>query len=88
MQGFIYSIKWWVDFPTTEYGGLLVVTAKDDGEAIQFLIEKSQANELGYGANQQKYILQIPLAVKNARRHRLHDQETGQPPEIVAQFTT
>ena len=92
MEGFIYIIKWWVAFPASEYGGLVVITAKDDDEAVQFLLDRSQErerdNHLGYGADEQENLLKIPLAVKSARKLRLHSQETGLPPEVVGKLIT
>jgi hypothetical protein len=34
---YIYSVDYWVSFPSSEYGGLFVVLAKDDAEAIELL---------------------------------------------------
>jgi len=89
MEGFLYIIKWWVAFPTSEYGGLVVLSAKDDEEAVQFLVNQSQEDKLGWhGATEPEAIMRIPLAVANADKLKLDATECGKPPKIIRKFIT
>ena len=89
MKGFIYIINWWIEFPTTEYGGLVVLSAKDDEEAVQFLVNQSQEDKLGWhGSTEPEAIMRIPLAVANAKKLKLDSTECGKPPQIVKKFIT
>jgi len=35
----LYSIDYWVPFPRSEYGGLVVVIAKDEDECYDLLVD-------------------------------------------------
>jgi hypothetical protein len=37
MKMHIYSVNYWVSFPSSEYGGLFVVLAENDAAAIELL---------------------------------------------------
>lgn len=34
---FVYTIDYWLDFPTTEYGGVIVVVADNDDECVSLI---------------------------------------------------
>lgn len=34
---YLYIVKWWEPFPRSEYGGLIIVVARDDAECIEIL---------------------------------------------------
>ncbi len=36
---YLYLVDYWVPFPTSEYGGLLTLIAKDDNECHDILLE-------------------------------------------------
>lgn len=36
---YLYLVDFWPSFPTSEYGGILAVVAKDDNEAHDILLE-------------------------------------------------
>jgi hypothetical protein len=36
---YLYLVDFWASFPTSEYGGILAVIAKDDNEAHDILLE-------------------------------------------------
>ncbi len=92
MEGFVYIVRYWVDFPTSEYGGLVIISAKNDEEAVQFLIDLSQGKDrdayLGYGSDEQEAILRIPMAVSEAVKVKMDASECGQPPKLLKKFTT
>lgn len=37
MKMYIYSVDYWVPFPSSEYGGMFTVLAEDDAAAIELL---------------------------------------------------
>ena len=37
MKMYIYSVDYWVSFPSSEYGGIFVVLAEDDARCIELL---------------------------------------------------
>jgi hypothetical protein len=42
---YIYLIDYWVPFPSSEYGGMISVIAKDDKECFDLLVEFNQFDE-------------------------------------------
>lgn len=42
---YIYLIDYWVPFPSSEYGGMISVIAKDDQECFDLLVEFNQFDE-------------------------------------------
>ena len=73
----LYIVDYWVPFPSSEYGGLVVLIAESDTEAFTIL---SQADF--YGEN---YVDRIMPNVVSAQKFALVDEyESG----IIDSFTT
>lgn len=79
---FLYVGKYWVPFPSSEYGGSWVVMAESEEQCISLLAE-AYADEDWYYPNL------IPDAVKNAQVFQLDENvATNQNPRIVDTFFT
>jgi len=75
---YLYLVDYWVPFPTSEYGGLLTLIAKDDNECHDILLEWRPECE-------DKYDNLIMEKVTNAPVFALAgEEESG----IVETFTT
>ena len=42
----IYCINWWIPFPSSEYGGILVISAKDRQELLKIMFESTDVYNL------------------------------------------
>jgi len=75
---YLYLVDYWVPFPSSEYGGLLNVIAKDDVECHDILLDwRDEYND--------KYDNLIMEKVTSAATYQLADNlESG----IVETFTT
>jgi len=75
---YLYLVDYWVPFPTSEYGGLLTLIAKDDNECHDLLLEwRDECDD--------KYDNLIMEKVTNAPVFALaSEEESG----IVETFTT
>jgi len=75
---YLYLVDYWVPFPTSEYGGLLTLIAKDDNECHDILLEwRDECDD--------KYDNLIMEKVTNAPVFALAgEEESG----IVETFTT
>ena len=75
---YLYLVDYWVPFPTSEYGGLLTLIAKDDNECHDLLLDwRDECDD--------KYDNLIMEKVTNAPVFELAgDQQSG----IVETFTT
>jgi len=73
----LYIVDYWVPFPSSEYGGVINLIAKDDTEAFELL-----ANEEGFDERYQSLIM--PNVVKAQKFELVDDYESG----IIDAFTT
>ena len=73
----LYIVDYWVPFPSSEYGGVINLIAKDDTEAFELL-----ANEEGFDERYQSLIM--PNVVKAQKFELVDDYESG----IIDSFTT
>jgi len=75
---YLYLVNYWVPFPSSEYGGLITVIAKNDDECDDILLEWRDECD-------SKYDNLIMEKVTNAQTYALaNDEESG----IVETFTT
>lgn len=66
----LYIVDYWVPFPTSEYGGVVNVIAKDDSEAFEILSNFEQFDNT--------YVDRIMPQVKRAQKFVLQDDyESG-----------
>jgi len=77
----LYLVNYWVPFPSSEYGGLQAVVAKDDEECYK-LIAEADVWEFDRQKNAEEL---IRARVKKASRFQLVG---GYLPEMVRSFTT
>jgi hypothetical protein len=70
----LYVVNYWVPFPSSVYGGLVVVIAESDDEACALLAPMDA-----------RYSHLIPKAVVDARRVPVDDEQRS---EILSEFTT
>lgn len=75
----LYIVNYWVPFPSSEYGGVVIVTARDDEEAIAILEEQYSDSW------DKKYNSSIRQAVKDAESYEL---DGCQKSEIAYEFLT
>lgn len=74
----LYIVDYWVPFPSSEYGGIINVIAKNDNECHDILLEWRDDYQNGYDGD-------IMEAVVNAPKlSLLDDVESG----IIQEFTT
>jgi hypothetical protein len=74
---YLYIVDYWVPFPSSEYGGLINLIAKNDTEAFEILVAEEQFDE--------RYVDRIMERVVNASKFALvDDYESG----ILEAFTT
>lgn len=74
---YLYLVDYWVPFPSSEYGGLVTLIAKNDTEAFEILSTEEQFDE--------RYVDRIMERVVNAQKFALVDEfESG----ILEAFTT
>ncbi len=79
---FLYVGEYWVEFPSSEYGGLWVVMAENDEQCIELL--RDARNYFG-----REYDDEIPEAVQKAKRFQLDENvEANKTPQIVDTFFT
>jgi hypothetical protein len=77
---YLYVIDYWVPFPTSEYGGLVLVTAPSDEDVIQ-LLSGRQWDYIGCDEMDQALV----EAVHDAARYEL---KGSYKTEIVKEFIT
>jgi hypothetical protein len=75
---YLYLVDFWASFPTSEYGGILAVIAKDDNEAHDILLEWRD----DYLNTYDGLIMQ---AVVDSQKFALVDEEESR---VVEAFTT
>lgn len=74
---YLYLVDYWVPFPSSEYGGLITLIAKNDTEAFEILSTEEQFDE--------RYVDRIMERVVNSQKFALVDEfESG----ILEAFTT
>lgn len=74
----LYLVDYWVPFPSSEYGGMVAVVAKDDHDCHDVLM--NWRDELD-----SQYDTQIITQVKRAPKFSLLDEEESR---VVEAFTT
>jgi hypothetical protein len=77
----LYLVNYWVPFPSSEYGGMQAVVAKDDEECYK-LIAEADTWEIGCHKNAEEL---IRARVKKAARFQLVGDHLE---EVVRSFTT
>lgn len=75
---YLYLINFWPKFPTSEYGGLVAVIAKDDNEVHDILLEWRDDYL-------DKYDSLIMQSVVDSQKFALVDEEESR---VVESFTT
>jgi hypothetical protein len=81
MNKTLFIVDYWVPFPMSEYGGVQVVIADDEAEAVQLLA----ALDMDYEKEEcPDYLDRIKAEVKKALRFPTHSPVS----EVVYQFTT
>lgn len=77
----LYIVDYWMPFPSSEYGGVTIVIAETDEEAVRYLAE-----EVGSYYKQQypNWHGMIERTVMDAKRYDIETDESG----IVYDFTT
>lgn len=73
----LYVLNYWVDFPSSKYGGLVVVVASNDAEC-ESLIRESFDIKTWWEGN-------LKSEIKGAQRFQVSLDTTS---EVVAGFTT
>lgn len=80
MKSTLYTVDYWVPFPSSENGGVYVVIAKDDEECFNLLKIKDKES-----LHSVDYDTELRLAIKHAYRFELaHSQES----RVVVAHTT
>ena len=77
----MYIVNYWVPFPSSEYGGMQVVIAKDDEECYK-IISEADMFETKYHKDAEEL---IRARIKKASRFAL---DGAYVPEMVRSFTT
>tara|TARA_R110002020_G_scaffold87507_2_gene215688 strand:- start:264 stop:530 length:267 start_codon:yes stop_codon:yes gene_type:complete len=85
----LYIIDYWVPFPSSEYGGMIVLIANNNKEAEQLLVEQSEERnniiDAHLGVRKGEYDANILLSVERASSFEL----SGNPDSgIVRTFLT
>lgn len=75
---YVYVVDHFVPFPSSEYGGMWVVVAKDDNECYDLLVEHDQ------GWNDSYYLKAMENVQKASKFALLDEQES----RVVDSFTT
>lgn len=81
---YIYLVKWWPPFPSSEYGGLIALIAANDEECKALLKERFRSEVKRHGSA-------FEVAVFEAKKLELAPPTLGLPPkdsEILEEFTT
>jgi len=79
----LYIIDFWIPFPSSEYGGVIIVTANTEEEVIELLINHK---EIKYNYHpSDNNIEKIKEAVKDATVYEISGNHT---PNIVKTFLT
>lgn len=79
---FLYVGEYWVEFPSSEYGGLWVVMAENDEQCVELLRDANNWFD-------REYDDEIPEAVQKAKRFQLDENvESNKTPRIVDTFFT
>ena len=81
MEMYIYSVDYWVHFPSSEYGGFFVVLAEDDDRCFEFL--NGYGNDPDLSSKKEKKA--IAAAVKAANKFLV---ETDRKSGVIAAFIT
>ena len=74
---YLYLVDYWVQFPSSEYGGVVSVIAENDQECHDLLRDSDDYDD--------RYTQKIMERVDNAHKFALVDEETSR---IVDSFTT
>jgi len=79
----IYIVKYWLPFPSSEYGGLEIVIASSEEECIHLLRKRVDSYSM---EEYPDYLNRITETVKQAKRFALADYKGD--PQVVAGFYT
>ena len=85
---YLYSVNFWVPFPDSEYGGLLIVTATSDEDCIDILMKAYEARGKGMCFIQSGYEKELKEAVRDAKKFKLSEEHNHDEQKIVMEFTT
>jgi hypothetical protein len=80
----LFAGKYWIPFPSSEYGGNWIVVAKDKAHCIEILEAVYQPDEDGW-VGYSEYNNRIPDVVDNAKQYDLVGDYTA---GVVDMFTT
>lgn len=78
----LYIIDYWVPFPSSEYGGIIIITAKSEEDAIEVI---KNHNWKHWDVSIDNDILKIEEAVKESIRYEIHGDFTS---KVVKEFLT
>lgn len=81
---YLYMIDYWERFPTSEYGGIVLVTAKSKEDAIQVLLN-SHGEVVQYRDFDDKFEERIKENVEEAKYFALKGEHKS---EVVKYFIT
>ena len=73
----LYVLNYWVDFPRSEYGGLVVVVASNDAECESLIRASFNVDE--------KWDDNLKVEIEGSQRFQVPTDTTS---EVVAGFTT
>lgn len=77
-QKFLYIVEHFVPFPSSEYGGIWNVVAKDENECFDLITEQDQEFNV-------KFYSELRHNIQNARVFALADEVES---TVVEEFTT
>ncbi len=80
----IFIVGYWLPFPSSEYGGMQVVIAADEQDAVNILVEGEGEEGEGWKEWYKDYRERIAKAVAKAKVFEIVEGERG----LVRQFIT
>lgn len=77
LQHFLYIIDYWITFPSSEYGGIVIVTATSDEDAWNVLRQSRWEHELP------EDLAAMKKAVTEAKRYELKGSHKSEIVEMM-----
>jgi len=74
----LYVIDYWVPFPSSEYGGLVVAVAENDAECYEILIKEEYLEDSRY----------FPKAMEAIKKARVFNLVENLESHVVERFVT
>lgn len=82
-EKYIYVVDCWVPFPSSEYGGLSIIIASSDAEAIEILSEGP-----GYSYEKREYPEYVSWITENVQKASKFKLADGYENGVVTEFIT